>query len=168
LVASWPLVRETYPLARLILIGEGPERPALEHQTRSIGLTLGPGGAVELSGSVAEVNRELRSADLFVLPSKEEGMSIALLEAMALGMPLVASSIPGNRRLVSDFKHGRLAPPEDPQALARVIKEQWADFDRACHMSRAARSRVQQDFSIAAVARKHLALFEEILKNRRK
>ena len=43
-------------------------------------------------------------------------MSIALLEAMALGMPLVASSIPGNRRLVSDFKHGRLAPPDDPEA----------------------------------------------------
>ena len=168
LVASWPLVRETYPLARLILIGEGPERPALEQQARSIGLTVGPGGAVELPGSVADVNRELRSADLFVLPSTEEGMSIALLEAMALGMPLVASSIPGNRRLVSDFKHGRLAPAEDHQALARVINEQWADFDRAFHMSRAARSRVRQEFSITAVARKHLALFEEILKRRRK
>jgi glycosyltransferase involved in cell wall biosynthesis len=168
LVATWPRVRETYPLARLILIGEGPERPALERQARSIGLTIGPGGAVELPGSVADVNRELRSADLFVLPSTEEGMSIALLEAMALGMPLVASSIPGNRRLVSDFKHGRLAPAEDHQSLARVINEQWADFDRAFHMSRAARSRVRQEFSITAVARKHLALFEEILKIRRK
>ncbi len=48
-------------------------------------------------------------------------MSIALLEAMALGVPLVASSIPGNRRLVSDFKHGRLAPPDDPTGLAHVI-----------------------------------------------
>jgi glycosyltransferase involved in cell wall biosynthesis len=168
LVACWPLVRETYPLARLILIGEGPERPALEEQARSIGLTVGPVGAVELPGSVADVNRELRSADLFVLPSTEEGMSIALLEAMALGMPLVASSIPGNRRLVRDFKHGRLAAAEDPRALARVILEQWADFDRAFHMSRAARSLVRQEFSITAVARKHLALFEEILKRHRK
>ena len=67
---------------------------------------------------------------------------------MALGIPLVASSIPGNRRLISDFKHGRLAPPDDPVALARVIIEQWNDFDRAVHMSRAARSRVEQEFSI--------------------
>ena len=55
-------------------------------------------------------------------------MSIALLEAMALGIPLVASSIPGNRRIVADFKHGRLAPPDDPAGLARVINEQWAEL----------------------------------------
>ena len=92
-------------------------------------------------------------------------MSIALLEAMALGIPLVASSIPGNRRLVDDFEHGRLAPPDDPEALARIIIEQWDDFDRAVHMSRAARSRVEQEFSIQAVARQHLELFRELVKH---
>jgi glycosyltransferase involved in cell wall biosynthesis len=112
---------------------------------------------------VADATLALRAADLFVLPSKEEGMSIALLEAMGLGIPLVASSIPGNRRLVTDFKHGRLAPPADPQALARIITEQWENVDRAFHMSRAARSRVQQEFSIATVARKHLVLFRELI-----
>ncbi|MGB0069489.1 MAG: glycosyltransferase, partial [Isosphaeraceae bacterium] len=166
LIDAWPAVRTAHPGARLTLIGEGPERPALEVQARSLGLTLGPDQAVEIPGAVADVTAALRDADLFVLPSKEEGMSIALLEAMALGIPLVASSIPGNRRLVSDFKHGRLAPPEDPQALARVIVEQWENFDRAFHMSRAARSRVMQEFSITAVARKHLALFEKILEQR--
>ena len=59
---------------------------------------------------VPDATAALREADLFVLPSREEGMSIALLEAMALGIPLVASSIPGNCRLVSDFQHGRLVP----------------------------------------------------------
>ena len=93
-------------------------------------------------------------------------MSIALLEAMALGIPLVASSIPGNRRIVSDFKHGRLAPPDDPEGLARVINEQWANFDRAFHMSRAARSRVEQEFSIRSVARKHLELFSALVGGR--
>ena len=112
-----------------------------------------------MPGAAADPTEALRGADLFVLPSREEGMSIALLEAMALGIPLVASSIPGNRRLVSDFKHGRLAPPDDPEGLARVIIEQWDNFDRAFHMSRAARSRVEQEFSIQTVARKHLALF---------
>ena len=61
LVASWPAVREAHPLARLILIGEGPERPALEEQARSLGLTVGPGGAVELPGSVADVTASLRA-----------------------------------------------------------------------------------------------------------
>jgi glycosyltransferase involved in cell wall biosynthesis len=129
-------------------------------------LGVGPDQAVEFRGSLADVTKALRETDLFILPSKEEGMSIALLEAMALGIPLVASSIPGNRRLVSDFKHGRLAPPEDPAGLARVILEQWSSFDRAFHMSRAARSRVQQEFSITAVARKHLELFDRLLKSR--
>ena len=94
-------------------------------------------------------------------------MSIALLEAMALGVPLVASSIPGNRQIVGDFKHGRLSPPDNPEALARVIIHQWDNFDRAFHMGRSARSRIDQEFSIRIVARKHLALFEDILRNRK-
>ncbi len=167
LIEAWPHVRAAFPGARLSLIGEGPERPALEAQARSSSLTLGPEQAVEMPGAVADVTAILRDADLFVLPSTEEGMSISLLEAMALGIPLVASSIPGNRRLVSDFKHGRLAPPDDPQALARVIIDQWENFDRAFHMSRAARSRVAQEFSITAVAQRHLAVFATILEQRR-
>ncbi len=163
LVNAWPAVRAAHPGARLILIGEGPERHALEARARSLGLTLGPGQAVELPGASADPTAALRDADLFVLPSREEGMSIALLEAMALGIPLVATSIPGNRRIVGDFKHGRLAPPDEPEALARVIDEQWTNFDRAFHMSRAARGRVQQEFSIRIVARKHLELFSELV-----
>ena len=93
-------------------------------------------------------------------------MSIALLEAMALGVPLVASAIPGNRRLVTDFEEGRLAPPDDPETLARVIIELWDNYDRAIEMGRAARSRVEKEFSIQAVARKHLALFHKILHER--
>ncbi|MGP0067220.1 MAG: glycosyltransferase family 4 protein [Isosphaeraceae bacterium] len=163
LIDAWPTVRAAYPTARLLLIGEGPERPTLESRIASHGLTLGPGQAVEMPGAVPDSTAALRDVDLFVLPSREEGMSIALLEAMALGLPAVASSIPGNRRLISDFKHGRLAPPDDPDGIARVINEQWANFDRAFHMGRAARSRVEQEFSIRIVARKHLELFQSLV-----
>jgi glycosyltransferase involved in cell wall biosynthesis len=167
LIDAWPKVLASFPHARLTLIGEGPERPALETRAKALGLTLGPGQAVELPGVAADPTAALRDADLFVLPSREEGMSIALLEAMALGIPLVASSIPGNRRIVSDFKHGRLAPPDDPEGLARVIIEQWTNFDRAFHMSRAARRRVEQEFSIRSVARRHLELFSTLISDRR-
>ena len=159
LIDAWPAVRAAHPAARLILIGEGPERPALEARVAALGLALGPGQAVELPGAAADATAALRDADLFVLPSREEGMSIALLEAMALGIPLVASSIPGNRRLVGDFKHGRLAPPTIPRGSRASSTSSGPNFDRAFHMSRAARSRVEQEFSIRIVARKHLELF---------
>jgi glycosyltransferase involved in cell wall biosynthesis len=163
LINAWPLVRAAYLDAQLILIGEGPLRPLLEERARALGMVLGPGQAVEMRGAAADVSETLRGVDLFILPSREEGMSIALLEAMALGVPVVASSIPGNRRLVGDFKHGRLAPPDDPEGLARIVIDQWDNFDRAFHMSRAARRRVDQEFSIQHVAQEHLNLFQDIV-----
>lgn len=164
LINSWTSVINAFPEARLVLIGEGPERAKLEEQSRSLGLSH----LVELPGATdAEgVTARLRQSDLFILPSREEGMSVALLEAMALGIPVVVSSIPGNRRLVSEFKTGRLAAVDDPAALARVIIDQWSEFDRAYHMSRAARTRVEREYSIAAVARKHLALFRQLIDER--
>ena len=108
LIEAWLKVRARFPTAQLILVGEGPERAALENQARAIGLTLGHDQAVSIPGSVSDPTESLRQADLFVFPSREEGMSIALLEAMALGLPVVASSIPGNRRLIDDLEQGRL------------------------------------------------------------
>lgn len=165
LVRAWPIVLKIHPRARLTLLGEGPERPRLEELARSLGLK----DSIDLPGAAeAEaVADRLRRSDLFVLPSREEGMSVALLEAMALGVPAVATSIPGNRRILADFKHGRLAPVDDPDRFAEAILAQWADFDRAFHMSRAARARVEREFSIAAVARKHLALFRRLIEERR-
>ncbi len=162
LVAAWPRVRERHPRARLTLLGEGPERTGLEALAARLGLSE----AVALPGATDDPGAALRAADLFVHPSREEGMSIALLEAMALGMPLVASSIPGNRRLIAERKHGRLAPPDDPEGLAQAILAQWADLDRAIHMGRAARQRVVAEFSIQAVARGHLALFASLIRRR--
>jgi glycosyltransferase involved in cell wall biosynthesis len=163
LVDAWRLVRAEHPKARLIIVGEGAARLALEGRVKKIGLTLGPGQAVHLPGTADDPTEAMRQADLFILPSREEGMSIALLEAMALGIPLVASSIPGNRRLVSDFKHGRLVTAGDPEGLARAVIDQWTDFDRAVRMGCAARSRVEREFSIEAVARQHLCLFQDIV-----
>jgi glycosyltransferase involved in cell wall biosynthesis len=158
LIAAWPQVRAKHPRAVLTLVGEGPEGPALAARAAQLGL----GDAVELAGASSDPSVQLRASDLFVLPSREEGMSIALLEAMALGIPLVASSIPGNRRLVPDFTRGRLAPVDDPDGLARTILEQWADFDRAVHMARAARRHVADEYSIAAVAHRHMELFHSL------
>jgi glycosyltransferase involved in cell wall biosynthesis len=162
LIAAWPQVTSRFPAAQLVLAGEGRELAALDNQARSLGLTIGPGQSVEFAGLVGEPALALRQADLFVLPSREEGMSIALLEAMALGIPIVASLIPGNLRLIEDGVHGRLVPPEGPAALARTIIEQWEHLAQATEMGFAARARVEREFSIQAVARQHLALFHEL------
>jgi glycosyltransferase involved in cell wall biosynthesis len=163
LVAAWPHVRLRFPTAQLILVGEGTERAALERLAKMVGLTVGPTQSIEFPGSVVSTTNVLRNADLFVLPSREEGMSIALLEAMALGMPIVASSIFGNQKLIDDFEHGRLVPPDDPVRLACTVVEQWRNLDRAIQMGIAARRRVQREFSIEVVAREHLELFRELL-----
>jgi glycosyltransferase involved in cell wall biosynthesis len=155
LLDAWELVRRAHRHARLTLVGEGPERPSLERRVAHLGLE----DTVDLAGALDDPTPILRDSDLFVLPSREEGMSVALLEAMALGMPLVATAIPGNRRLVGDFKHGRLVPPDHPLALAEAILDQWAHFDRSIHMGRAARSLVEQKYAITVVARQHLQLF---------
>jgi glycosyltransferase involved in cell wall biosynthesis len=159
LIAAWPEVRARHPAARLTLIGEGPERPVLEAQIARLGLT----SVVELAGAVPDPAAVLRAADLFVLPSREEGMSIALLEAMALGMPLVASAIPGNRRLIDAEVQGRLAPAGDPAGLACAILDQWAGFDQAVAMGRAARRRADDEYSITAIARRHMELFRSLV-----
>jgi glycosyltransferase involved in cell wall biosynthesis len=108
----------------------------------------------------------VESSEIFVLPSREEGMSIALLEAMALGIPTVASAIPGNLALMTNGVHGRLAPPDNPPALARAILDHRAD-PGACAMAEAARRRVIEHYSIAAVARRHLELFDRLVAERR-
>ena len=159
LLAAWPIVRARWPEATLELVGDGPERSALEARASALGL----GEAIRFAGVAPDVTPHLRAADLFVLPSIEEGMSIALLEAMAIGMPLIASSIPGNRRLIGDRKHGRLFPLGDHSAVAEAVASQWSDFDRARHMGRAARSLVSQKYSIEAMAREHLSVFERLI-----
>lgn len=162
LIDAWPRVRDEHAGALLLLVGEGPERPALERRIDRLGLR----GAVELPGATADVGPVLRAADLFVLPSREEGMSIALLEAMALGLPVVASAIPGNRALIDDAAHGRLAPPGDAEALARSILDQWAHPEAARACAEAARRRVMREFSVASMARRHLDLFRSLVHNR--
>lgn len=162
LVKAWKHVVLECHDARLTLVGEGPCRRELERQAIQLGLD----GAIELPGASADPTSWLRTADLFVLPSREEGMSIALLEAMALGIPAVVTAIPGNARLITDGVHGRLVPADDPPALARAILETWDHPRQSAVCGFEARQRVIERFSISAVARRHLELFESLVREK--
>jgi len=164
LLRAWRIVARDHPGWGLMLVGDGPERPRLEAEVQALGL---PRSEVQFVGATDEPELWLRRSGLFVLPSREEGMSIALLEAMALGMPIVATDIPGNRRLIVNGVHGRLVPPDDPERLALAILAHWHDPEASARMAAAARLRVIENYSIDAVAERHFDLFDHLIREAR-
>jgi glycosyltransferase involved in cell wall biosynthesis len=159
LIAAWKRVQHVVHDARLAIVGNGPQEPELRQQAAGQPSIL-------WTGPTLEPQRYLRAADLFVLPSHEEGMSIALLEAMACAMPIVASDIPGNRRLIESGCHGLLVPPNRPDLLAQAMLVPLQAKTLAGAMGRAARRRVEEEFSITHMARRHLELFESLVRNK--
>jgi glycosyltransferase involved in cell wall biosynthesis len=159
LLQAWKTLASRWPTTRLWIAGEGPQRRALQREISELNLE----GRVLLAGVFDEIDELLAAADLFVLPSFAEGMSLALMEAMAAGLPVVASDIPGNRPLVSDGQHGLLVPPGDAEALAQAIDRIWKEPELAARLGTAARDRAMSRFSLDRTLDAHLALFENLL-----
>jgi glycosyltransferase involved in cell wall biosynthesis len=159
LVRAWPRVLARLPDARLWLVGDGPHRTELNDLIGHLGLW----GFVYLAGPFDDVEDFLRAADVFVLPSLEEGMSLALLEAMAMGLPVVASAITANEAIVENGVTGRLAPPRDSERLADVILELFENGDVACQLGEAGRQHVSERYSLDKMVQEHLALFDQLL-----
>src|SRR5262249_24656144 len=109
----------------LVIAGEGTLRPVLEEGIRRLGLD----GSVRLAGRRGDVRELLRAADVFVFPSLYEAVGIALLEAMASGLPVVASRTGGIPEVVEDGASGRLVPPGDAEALAEALAALARDPD---------------------------------------
>jgi glycosyltransferase involved in cell wall biosynthesis len=164
LVAAWKEVLVRHRQARLWIVGEGEFRTELTRKIDDLGL----GGSVHLAGAFDDVEDFLLAADLFVLPSLEEGMSLALLEAMAFGLPVVATSISANQVLLEDHQSGRLVSPADPAALAAAINGLLDNKVESRRLGDAARQRVSADFSMDKMVTNHLALFERLACRERK
>ncbi len=159
LVDAWARVLKSRSNTRLWLVGEGPIRDKLAAEIERLQIR----GRCVLVGSFDCVEEVLAAADVFVLPSREEGMSIALLEAMASGLPIVATDIPGNRALIASGEHGLLVPPDDPAALAGAINSLLDAPSRAAHYGEAARGRVERHFALSTMVGRHVDLFERCL-----
>jgi glycosyltransferase involved in cell wall biosynthesis len=162
LVDAWAKVLRNRGNARLWLVGEGPLRDQLAEQIERLRIR----GRCVLVGSFDSVEELLAAADLFVLPSRHEGMSIALLEAMANGLPVIASDIPGNRDLIESGTTGKLFPEDDSAALAQTIEEMLDAPDGGFFLGKAARERIEQHFTLKTMADRHVALFERLLSAR--
>lgn len=158
LLEAFATVIEGVPDAYLWIAGDGPLRGELLSQIADSHLA----GRAVLAGQFDGVEELLTAADAFVLASEEEGMSLALLEAMAAGLPAVVGDIPGNRALVEHERHGLLTPPRSPQSLAETLVRVLCD-PAAADWGRQARDRATSEFSLARSVDDHLARFDEIL-----
>ena len=159
LIEAMPRILASFPDAHLTLIGDGPDRAALEDRVRRLGLS----GAVTFAGyqSQDEVAEALARAAVFVLPSFAEGVPVVLMEAMAARRPVVATRIAGIPELVEDGVSGRIVPPGDGAALARAVCDILADPGLAARMGEAGRRKVEAEFDIAHEAEKLAALFRK-------
>lgn len=148
------------PEACFVLAGDGPERMRLERQVEQLRLR----DRVLFLGRRTDVPELLAASDAFVLPSLYEGSSLALLEAMAAGKPVVTSAIPGTDELILDGETGLLVPPGNPDALALALRRVLAEPLLRARLGTAARDHAQRSFSASAAASRVAAVYDELLR----
>jgi glycosyltransferase involved in cell wall biosynthesis len=161
LLGALALVVRQIPSARLVLVGDGPERARLEARTRELGMT----DNVHFAGRCPPeiVQRWLQASDVFALISSNEGFSCSLLEAMSTALPSVVSDIPANTQLIEDGVHGFVAPLRDEPAIARSLLRLLADAPLRSAAGKAARQRVIDNYSLDKVIDRYESLFTEVL-----
>lgn len=175
LLDGWPLVLARVPNARLLIVGEGSQRRALEDQAESLGL-LGepctgeycvgtrharPGARVIFTGRRDDVPAVTAALDVAVLPSYREAQGLVILEAMALSRPVVASNVGGIPEMIEDGVTGLLVPPHDSEALAAAIVRLLTDHPLADTIARAGRAQAHARFCIERMVSAIQDVYEE-------
>jgi glycosyltransferase involved in cell wall biosynthesis len=154
---SLGLLADTAPDLEVLVVGDGPDRAALERRAGAQGL----GDRVRFVGSKppSEVSELLQTADIFVLPSFAEGVPVVVMEALAAGLPVVASFVGGMAELVEDGVTGYLIPPGDPAPLAARVEALIDDPETRNRMGQAGRAKVVAEFDATVEARRLGSLF---------
>lgn len=149
---------------RAAIVGEGRQRAALEQESARLGLA----DRVRWLGLVPGAGRFLAAFDAFVLSSRTEGTPIALFEAMAAGIPIIATGVGGVPDVLASGTEALLVPPEDPGALAGAIAATLDAPDLAAARAERARARLTRDYGLAPWLERHRALYTSILARRRR
>jgi glycosyltransferase involved in cell wall biosynthesis len=144
LLDAWPGVVREFPDARLVVVGEGELRRRLTRQAAERGVA----DRVVFLGFRSDVPRLLDAMDVLVLPSLYEGMPLTAIEASAMTLPVIATSVDGTPEVVQDGVTGWLVPPADPAALTRALVQALGDRERAAALGRAGRAHVLQKFTV--------------------
>jgi len=157
-LAAAARVSEEAPSTRFVFVGDGPLRPTLHALAASLGL----GDRVVFAGTRADMPRVLSALDVVAVPSHSEGMSNALLEAMAMALPVVATRVGGNPDVVRDGETGRLVAPRDAADLARVLVELVKDAKARDSLGRAARRHVAGSLSLSGMVARYQELYRGV------
>ena len=158
LLKAAPQVLAQFPQACFVIIGDGPLLGELRQLTSKLGIGL----RVVFLGAREDVPECLAALDLFVLPSLNEGMGRVLLEAMAVGLPVVATRVGGIPDIVPDGTTGLLVPPRDDRALAEAILILLRDRSRRAAYGEAARRHVDGRFDVETMVRNIERLYDEV------
>jgi glycosyltransferase involved in cell wall biosynthesis len=159
LIRAIGLALPQVPSLKLILVGDGELRPQLEALASELGISR----QIHFLGARMDMAALYQHMELFVLPSRWEGLPTVLLESMAAGVPVIATAIPGTDELVVDKLTGWLVPSGQPQQMAKAIVYALRHPDESAAMAQTASRRVEQ-FSITKTAARYEALYAELLK----
>lgn len=151
-----------FPNARFTLAGHVLEQDTFQQLQRLV-QELNLGDRFHFVGDVKNLKEHLAASDLFVLPSRSEGFSNAILEAMAASLPVIVTDVGGNSEAVTDGVNGLLAPPEDPSALADAIYRMLANPTQARAMGAAGRATVMQRFTSEEMMRQTARTYRRLL-----
>jgi sugar transferase (PEP-CTERM/EpsH1 system associated) len=154
------LIPDRFEGLRLAMVGEGPLRESLQALLAEAGV----GAQAWLPGFRDDVPALLRGMDLFVRPSRVEVVSRAILEAMACGLPVVATDVGGNPDLVVPGETGSLLPAGDVDRLAGVLADYVTDADRRIREGAAARRRVESGFTLDAMVSDYRSVYDRVLR----
>jgi glycosyltransferase involved in cell wall biosynthesis len=159
LIRGFAQIKNRVSDAHLLLVGDGPLRGDLRALAESLGLA----GRVHFAGYQAQPERYLRAMDVFALTSRSEGMPLALLEAWAAGLPVVASRVGGLPELIDDGRNGLLFDPGDEAALAAILRGLLTDTALARHLGEAGRHLVEPTYSLRRMAETYHGHYLEVL-----
>jgi glycosyltransferase involved in cell wall biosynthesis len=156
------LVSEKYPQARFVLVGEGKDNTTFE-RLKKLAAEIGIAERTYFPGYRSDLIPVYAAFDFFLLSSRREGLPNSILEAMAMGLPVVTTDVAGAKELVLDGQTGYVLPQGDAASLARAILILAADRALRQQMSQAGRQRVEREFSFATRLRRIEGLYEEIV-----
>jgi glycosyltransferase involved in cell wall biosynthesis len=160
LIRAFAVLKEVCRDPQLVIVGEGTERRALEKLAKETGLEK----RIQFCGFRSDTARIYRSLDLLVLPSRHEGIPLTLLEAMAMGVPVVATKVGGMPEVVEDRVTGLLVDADSPEALAAAITEALEIKDETRARTLNARKMIEREYDVAEWAGKIQAVYENVMR----
>jgi glycosyltransferase involved in cell wall biosynthesis len=159
LIKAMPEILSAIPAAKLLLVGEGPLKKGLEN----LAVSLKVKKSVIFAGYRSDITEILAAIDLLVVPSLLEGFPMITLEAMSAAKPVIATCRDGITEQIIDGKNGIMVPPEDHNALAKVILRLSQDRDLSKKLGMAARERVVREFTVDKMVAETEKVYSELL-----